>query len=105
MALCVALIRCGLARATAETVHCDSRGAVLEWIVPNEKNFGECGEGLPALRFVLNCALDQYHWDALGRAPGQIRHERFCRLTAHHGPGDGEVKGRSDAFGVTYPTR
>jgi len=51
-----------------------------------------------ALRFFLNCTLDQCHRDALGRALGD--HEPFRRLTLRHGLGDGEVEGRGDAPGI-----
>ena len=88
-----------------ETMHRHRRSAVLEWVVLHERNFGKRGERFHALRFVLNRALDQRHWDALGRALGKIRHERFRRWTLRHGLGDGEVEGRGDAPGIACATR
>ena len=60
------------------------------------EDFGKCGERMQALIFVLNRALDQCHWDALGCTVGEIGRERFRRLTLRHGLGDGEIKGRGD---------
>ena len=88
-----------------ETMHRHRRSAVLEWVVLHERDFGKRGERFHALRFVLNRALDQCHWDALGRALGQIRHERFRRLALRHGLGDGEIEGRGDAPGIACATR
>src|SRR5262245_27236226 len=36
-------------------------------------NLDQRGERLHALRLVLNSAFDQCHWDAVGRALGEIR--------------------------------
>ena len=88
-----------------ETMHRHRRRAVLEGVVLQERDFGERGERLQALRFVLNRALDQRHWDALGRALGEIRHERFRRWALRHGLGDGEVEGRGDAPGIARAAR
>ena len=86
-------------------MHRHRRRAVLERVVLHERDFGERGERFHALRFVLNRALDQRHWDALGRALGEIRHERFRRWALRHGLGDGEVEGRGDAPGIARATR
>src|SRR5262245_51829159 len=81
------------------------RCAVLEWGVLQERDFGKCTERFEALRFVLHRALDQCHWDALGRALGKIRHKCFRRWALRHGLCDGEVEGRGDTPGVARPTR
>src|SRR5262249_7049271 len=79
-----------------EAMHSHCRSAVLKGVVLQERDLGECGERLLALRLVLNRALDQRHRDALGRAVGEIRHERVRRLALRNGLGDGDVKGRCD---------
>ena len=88
-----------------ETMHRHRGCAVLEGVVLQERHFCQRGERLQALRFVLDRALDQRHWDALGRALGEIRHERFCRRTLRHRLGDGEVEGRGDAPRITHAAR
>ena len=70
-------------------MHCHRRSAVLERIVLDERNFGKRSKCFHALHFVLDRALDQSHWDALRRALGQIRHERFGRLALRNGLSDG----------------
>ena len=88
-----------------ETMHRHRRRGVLKGVVLYERNFGKRGERCQSLHFFCNGALDQCHWDTLGRALGQIRHERFRSLTTLRGLSNGEVKGRGDAIGVTYSTR
>src|SRR5262249_61395370 len=76
-----------------------------ERMVLDERNVGKRRECLQALCFVLHCALDQCHWGAVGRAVGQIRHERFGRWTLCHGLSDSEVERRGDTPGITDATR
>src|SRR5262245_19431603 len=86
-------------------MHRHGRRAVLKKVVLQERYFSKRGERSWSLRLFFNCALDEYHWNGLRRAQGQIRHQRFRRLTVRHGLGDGKIKGRGDAFRVIYATR
>ena len=82
---CDMLFACDRARdGLNKAMHCHRLRAVLEWVVLDERNFGKRGERFHALHFVLNGALDQCHWDTLGRALSEIRHERFGRSGSRH---------------------
>src|SRR5262249_45686910 len=71
--------------------------AIPKGVVLYERDLGERRDRFHALRFVLNCALNQQHRNALWRALGEVRHESFRRLALPHGLGDGEVERRGDA--------
>jgi hypothetical protein len=86
-------------------MHGYCRRAVLKGVVLQERHFGKRGERLHAVRFVPKCALRQCQGDARGRTLGEIRHERFRRLTLRHSLGDGEIKSCSDTPWITRATR
>ena len=88
-----------------ETMHRHRRRGVLKGVVLQKRDLGERGERFHALHFVLNRALDQRHWDALGRTLGEIGHKGFRRWALCHCLGDGEVESRGDAPWIACAAR
>ena len=86
-------------------MHGHRRRAILEQVVSDEGDFCERGERRHAFALVVDCALDERQWNAIGRAKREKRHQIFGCGTLLDRIVNREAKGRGEAARIGRAAR